>query len=446
MNSANRVALSALLLLLAAAATSCTSTTAPETSAPAGAGRVTAFVGARIAADPSAEPINDGVLLVRNGRVDAVGPVSTIMVPEGAQVVDHKGKFIVPGMISAHVHVSDVNGQKPREYTEANTLRQLGVFARYGFTTVLSLGGEKEPAFTLRDAQQHTSLDRARLFVSGDVITATTPEQGRAEVARVAALKPDWIKIRVDDNLGTGKKMSPDVYRAIIQESHARRLRVAAHIFYLDDAKDLLKSGADMIAHSVRDKEIDAEFIELMKARNIPYCPTLTRELSTFVYASKPAFFDDPFFRKEADSEVVAHLLDAKTQQEFRTSKSGAAYKAALAVAKRNLKKASDAGLQVVLGTDAGPFPERFQGYFEHLEMDMMAEAGLSPKAILISATSAAAQALGKDDLGVLKPGAWADFVALDQDPLENIRNIHSIAEVRIAGNPVPASRGESSK
>jgi imidazolonepropionase-like amidohydrolase len=78
--------------------------------------------------------------------------------------------------------------------------------------------------------------------------------------------------------------------------------------------------------------------------------------------------------------------------------------------------------------------------------MDMMAEAGLSPKAILISATSAAAQALGKDDLGVLKPGAWADFVALDQDPLENIRNIHSIAEVRIAGNPVPASRGESSK
>ena len=120
-------------------------------------------------------------------------------------------------------------------------------------------------------------------------------------VGEVAARKPDIIKIRVDDNLGTAAKMPPEVYRAVIDEAHRRSLRVAAHIFYLDDAKDLLRAGADVIAHSVRDKDIDDELIALMKARRSPYCPTLTRELSTFVYESTPAFFTDPFFLREAD-------------------------------------------------------------------------------------------------------------------------------------------------
>jgi imidazolonepropionase-like amidohydrolase len=151
----------------------------------------------------------------------------------------------------------------------------------------------------LRDAQGAPSLDRARIFVAGDVITGRTPDEARAAVARVAALKPDVIKIRVDDNLGTATKMTPDVYRAVIEEAHARKLRVAAHIFYLEDAKDLVRSGVDVIAHSVRDKEFDAETLALMKARGVAYCPTLTREVSAFVYESTPAFFTDPFFLRK---------------------------------------------------------------------------------------------------------------------------------------------------
>src|SRR5262249_45368780 len=147
-------------------------------------------------------------------------------------------------------------------------------------------GGEQAPAFELRDAQATPALDRARIFLAGDVITGTTAEEARQMVARVAALKPDVIKIRVDDNLGTTEKMTPEIYRAVIAEAHAKGLRLAAHIFYLDDAKALVRAGADIIAHSVRDREIDDEFITLMKQRNIPYCPTLTREISTFVYES----------------------------------------------------------------------------------------------------------------------------------------------------------------
>src|SRR4029453_2406097 len=302
-----------------------------------------------------------------------------------------------------------------RAYTEPNTLRQLGVFARYGVTTVWSLGGEQGPAFAARDAQNTPTLDRTRLDVAGDVIVGKTPDQARQMVAKVAASKPDVIKIRVDDNLGTSTKMTPEVYRAVIEEAHQRGLRVAAHIFYLDDAKDLLRSGVDMIAHSVRDKDIDDEFIALLKARDVPYCPTLTRELSTFVYESTPPFFSDPFFLREADRGVVAQLQEPARQATMAVSKSAQAYKAALGVAKRNLKKAADAGVLIAVGTDAGPAPERFQGYFEHLELEMMAESGLAPAQILRAATEHAARAMKLETVGVLKPGAWADFVVLDQ-------------------------------
>jgi len=193
----------------------------------------------------------------------------------------------------------------------------------------------------------------------------------------------------------------------------------------------------DVIAHSVRDKEIDAEFISLMKARDVPYCPTLTRELSTFVYESTPAFFSDPFFQREADRDLVAQLQEPARQEAMRTSTTAQRYKAALVVAKRNLKRAVDAGLTIAMGTDSGAFPERFEGYFEHVELEMMAEAGLTPAQILKSATIDAAAAMKKGDIGGLSIGTWADFVVLDRDPLLDIKNTRTIESVWIAGNQV---------
>jgi imidazolonepropionase-like amidohydrolase len=407
-------------------------------SAPTGSPRVQAFVGARVIDGTGTPPIDNAVIVVRDGRIDAIGPAGTVRPPTGAQTIDLAGKFVIPGLISAHVHVSDVHGTRPRAYTEENTLRQLRVYARYGVTTVWSLGGEQAPAFQVRDAQDTPALDRARIYVSGDVIVGKTPEDARRMVGEVAARKPDVIKIRVDDNLGANAKMPPEVYRAIIDEAHRRRLRVVAHIFYLDDAKDLVRSGVDVIGHSVRDKEIDDELIALMKARDVAYCPTLTRELSTFVYETTPAFFADPFFLREADRDVVAQLQERPRQEAMAKSSSAQAYKAALAVARRNLKRAADAGVRIAMGTDAGPFPERFQGYFEHLEMEMMVEAGLTPAHVLRASTLDAARAMKVEGVGSLAKGAWADFVVLDRDPLLDIRNTRSISAVWIAGNQVP--------
>ena len=394
------------------------------------------FTGARLIDPVTAGVTENATLVVRDGRVEAVWPAGSVRAPSGAAPRDLGGRFVVPGFISTHVHVSDVHGDRPRAYTDENTRRQLGVFARYGITTVWSLDGERAPGFAARDSQNTPALDRARLYVSGSAIVAKTPDEARQMVAQVAGLKPDVIKIRVDDNLGSAVKMPPDVYRAVIDEAHRRGLRVAAHLFYLDDAKDLLRAGVDVVAHSVRDRDIDDEFIGLMKARTVPYCPTLTRELSTFVYESAPPFFSDPFFLREADKDVVARLQQPARQEAMRTSKTAQAYKAALAVARRNLKRAADAGLLIAMGTDAGPFPERFQGYFEHLEMEMMVEAGLTPAQVLRAATVDAARAM-KIGGGELKPGAWADFVALERNPLEDIRHTRSIAGVWIAGNAV---------
>jgi len=212
---------------------------------------------------------------------------------------------------------------------------------------------------------------------------------------------------------------------------------VAVHVFYLADAKDVLDAGGDFIAHSVRDLEVDEPFIAAMKRRNICLSPTLMREVSTFVYESTPPFFSDPLFLAHADKTAVAALREPARQAEMRASASAQRYKTALKVAMRNVKKLSDAGVTIAMGTDTGP-PARFQGYFELMELEMMVKAGLTPRQALVSATSDAARCLKIDaEVGTLEAGKWADFVALDADPLRDISNVRKIDSVWIAGNRV---------
>ncbi|MFQ5929702.1 MAG: amidohydrolase family protein, partial [Acidobacteriota bacterium] len=411
---------------------------APQSAPPREGVKV--FVGARILDGTGNTPIENAVMLVREGRIEAVGARDSIQIPDGAQRIHVSGKTIIPGLINSHGHVGGTKGLEsgPEHYSQENVLHQLGLYARYGVTTVLSLGGDQQEAVPLRDAQDTPELDRARLYIAGRVVTAETPEAARQEVDEMAAMKVDFIKIRVDDNLGTRKKMAPEVYQAVIDQAHQNGLRVAAHFFYLEDGKSLLRSGVDFLAHSARDQEVDVEFIELLKEHDVCLCPTLVREVSTFVYEDVPGFFEDPFFLREADPEVLAQLKDPDRQQQVRNSRSAKAYKQALKVASANLKKLVDEGLPVAFGTDSGP-PARFQGYFEHMELQLMAKADLTSMQILVSATGAAARCLGlADDLGTLEPGRWADFIVLSEDPLADITNSRNIESVWIAGNRVP--------
>jgi imidazolonepropionase-like amidohydrolase len=400
-----------------------------------------AFIGARIIDGTGKPAIEHGTLIIRDGRVEAVGPSSRIKPPARAERIDLTGKTIMPGLVNAHGHLGDTQGLKagPEFYTRENLLRQLGLYARYGVTTVFSLGGDKEQAFKLRDEQSARPLTRSRAYLAGTIIIAETPEDARKMVDTVAATKPDIIKIRVDDNLGTTKKMPEAVYRAVIEEAHTKGLRVAAHLFYLDDAKGLLKDGVDLVAHSIRDRDIDDETIALLKARDVCVVPTLTREVSAFAYAETPAFFQDPFFLREADPNILAQLKEPARQQAMRDSAAAKGYKAGLEVANRNLKKLSDAGVRLAFGTDTGP-PARFQGYFEHMELEMMVKAGLTPMQALKAATGDAAVCMKvAGQVGTLERGTWADFVVLGANPLADIHNTKTLESVWIGGDRVPA-------
>lgn len=406
-----RATATASLLLLLASAVSAQST-------------VKAFTGLTLIDGTGRAPVSNATILVRDGRVSAAGPAAAVTIPGGAERIALDGKVVIPGLINAHGHVNDA-------------ARDLKTYAAYGVTTVFSLGGELAPVFAARAEQNVPSLARSRVFVSGPVLAPRTPEEARTQVAGVAAQKADMVKIRVDDNLGTTQKMPVDVYRAVIDAAHQHGLRVATHLFYLADAKSLLAAGADFLAHSVRDQEVDADLIAAMKRSGVCLSPTLMREVSTFVYESTPDFFADPVFTAHANSEWVSTLRDPARQQAMRTSTTAQRYKAALEVASRNLKRLADAGIPIAMGTDTGPMG-RFQGYFELMELELMVKAGLTPLQALLSATRDAARCMKADrELGTLEPGKWADFVVLDANPLIDISNIKRISSVWIAGNRV---------
>ena len=396
---------------------------------------VTAFVGARLIDGTETEPIESGTIVVRDGRLEAVGPSSEVDIPEDATQLNLVGRTIIPGLINAHGHVGETRGLESGQYSADNISRQLGLYARYGVTTVLSLGGDGVEARAVRKAEERPGLHHARLRFAGIVVSGATVDEVRAVIDANVELGADFIKIRVDDNLGTSTKMSRHIYEAVIERAHEHGLPVAAHIFYLEDAVGLLRAGVDFIAHSVRDVDVDQELIDLLTQQQACYCPTLTREVSTFIYESEPNFFTDPFFLRDADPDVP------ERQQYYLESHGAQAYKVALQIAQGNLRRLAGAGVTIAFGTDSGP-PARFQGYFEHMEIEMMAASGLSPIQILRAATGDAAACLGLKNIGTLEAGKRADLVVLSANPLQDVRNMRTIESVWVAGNLVPRADG----
>jgi imidazolonepropionase-like amidohydrolase len=407
--------------------------------------------------DGAGQTIRDAVVVVSNGRIEAVGPRGSMQVPAGATVVDAKGKTLIPGLINSHGHIGMTKGLKgaPENYTAENVLAQLRQYARYGVTTVQSLGTDLEPMFKLRGPASAEEAPRATVFTAGRGFTGKqgypavlpgnagvprevdTVEDVRKHVEELAAQKVDVVKIWVDDHWGHYKKIRPELYKAIIDEAHKRGLRVMAHIFYLDDAKQLVAAGLDGLGHSVRDREVDDELIRLLKEKKSFIVPTLVREESTFVYATPPAFLDDPFFSRWVDPEVIKQLKDPAWGAKVKADPDFAKFPSQLKTGQRNLKKLWDAGVLVAFGSDSGP-PARFQGYFEHRELELMVEAGLTPAQALQAATRNAAEALRiAQDFGTLVKGKRADMILLDADPLADIRNTRKINKVWIGGREV---------
>ena len=403
----------------------------PDDAIPSADGYV-AYSGATIW-DGTGSPTQTGTsLIVRDGRVVGISAI----VPDNADIIDLDGSWIVPGFINAHGHVSGRWADDAVTNATDRVRADLALYARYGVTSVVSLGGAPAEAFKVRNEQENTSLTHARVKLAGPVVVGDTPDAAAALARENIGNGVDWIKIRVDDNLGTGQKMPWNVVHEVLNVARESGIPVATHIFYLEDAQRLLETGTGLIAHSVRDQRVTEDFTEAMLDTGVCYVPTLTREVSTFVYESRPDFFDDPFFLEAAKRSEIDRVSQPEYMARIAASPTAAGYKIALEQAKDNLKIVADAGVPIAFGTDTGP-GGRFLGYFEHMEFDLMAESGMTAEQILLSATSVAANCMDLDDVGTLEAGKWADFVVLGEDPLADIRGAHSIQRVYIAGNAV---------
>src|SRR5262245_28784975 len=417
-------------------------------AAPADA-QTTVLRGARVIDGTGGAPLDNAAIVIRDGRIVTVGPSANTSVPDGAEVVDYSGKTIIPGLISAHSHVGIFVGlmSAAENYNRDSILRQLKQLEAYGVTTVMSLGLNGPLFYELRPELHAGRIPGADLFgadrgigvINGQPSAAVVrvadnqvsrpegAEAARLAVREMAARKADMVKIWLDDaGRSLPAKVTPEVYVAVIDEAHKNGLRVAAHIFDLDDAKAIVRAGVDIIAHGVRDKPVDAEFIDMMKARSLWYIATIVLDYSNFAFAEQPR---EPFVQRALHPAVRALLDDPAYRERTLAQPATAKNRAAAATNKQNLKALHDAGVQIAFGSDSG-VGLRFPGVAEHIELALMVEAGFTPMEAITIATAKTAAALRLDDRGTLAAGKLADLVVLDGDPTAQIANTTKIHAV----------------
>jgi len=415
--------------------------------------------------DGTGKPVQpNAALVMTDGKIAWVGPAAQLKAPAGARTVDLTGKFVIPGLIDAHVHIGIMHDvtQDIKYYTRDNVEADLKTYAAYGVTGVQVLGTDKDLVFDIRKQERSGRPHYARVYTAGQGevfkggyggvfglnVPVSTPEEARKSVDEQAAKGVDFIKLWMDDERKTiPVKMTYDVSKAIIDEAHKHNLKAVAHIFYLADAKELVREGINGFAHMVRDQPVDNELLSMMKAKGTwMVSATLSREMA-YSLAIMP-WLNDPFFTRGVTPGTLAALRSMAREQAVvlgPTRFPGLPYEKkvfwdmdrTVFQALQNYQAMVKAGVKTGMGTDSGP-NGRFPGFNAHEEMQLEVLAGRSPMDAIKSATSDNASWLGDNSVGSVEAGKWADLVVLNKNPLDDIRNTQTILSVYIAGNPVP--------
>jgi imidazolonepropionase-like amidohydrolase len=438
------------------------------------------LVGATAVNPADGKIIENSVVVVDGDRITAVGDAKTISAPKDARVIDCKGKFILPGYIDTHIHFfqsadlftrpdgADLNNVRPYKDEVSWVKSHVNdVFARYlrsGITSVVDVGG---PFWNFDVRKTANATAKApRVAVAGPLISSVSrekldlgdppivkidnPDQAREFVRKLAEQKPDLVKIwYIVDKDHPVDAFRPTV-RATVEESHARKLRVAVHATELETARAAIEEGADILVHSVVDKPVDDAFVKLLKDHGTILCPTLVvfeRYGRTFSHQLNLT----PEEKAWGNPEVIASLDVTKIPQDKLPDRIKSALakpeealdriKKTYEVALPNLKTLEDAGVTIAAGTDAGNIGT-IHGPALFREFQLMKEAGLTPMQILQCATANAAKLFGGDTgahIGKIDKGYFADLVILKSNPVDDIAHASDIDSVIKNGVIYPA-------
>jgi imidazolonepropionase-like amidohydrolase len=376
---------------------------------------VTAFENARLIVG-NGSVVENGTLVIDGNKIVQAG--QGVAVPAGATRVNLAGKTVMPAIIDTHVHLS-ANRER--------LIRDLKQRAYWGVGAAMSMGTDNLELLPMRT---EVIPGAARFLSAGRGITRKEPmrpthqieneEEGRKAVRDNAALGVQIIKVWVDDREGKVQKVTPAQYAAIIDEAHKAGMRVSAHIFSMDDAKGLMRANLDIFAHGVRDKDVDDETVAMFKARsNIVLIPNLPeRGVKLDRSWMQAGMIPEEFAKLEAENIDRAPVV-----KDFH------------GVQARNLAKMNAAGVRIAMGTDGN------RPWGAHEEMEDMVLAGMTPAQVIAASTRNGAEYLKIADAGTLEAGKSADFIVLDANPLDDIKNTRKISSVYLRGAAVDRSK-----
>ena len=426
------------------------------------AGAQTLYEGARLIPGDGSAVIERSALLVDGGRIAQVGAAGQVKAPAAAVRVDVSGKTIIPSLIATHVHPGfQIGTTYVRDnYTADTIVNDLNRALFFGVSIVQSQGIETgDVMYQVRADQQAGKLaPTARLLVAGRGIGApnagpggatyagmayevTSETESRNAVRELAARQVDLIKIWVDDRNGRAPKLAAPLYRAIIDEAHTRGLKVSAHVFYHVDAIDLVDAGVDGFAHLVRDRVMEDALVAAIVKRGVYVMGNMSSPRKA-TYASVPRWLSagDPMALLLADSLSAPVLDRLRAYFSKRDPKAAAAAQQRYNILEQSLAKLSRAGAKIILGADTG-LEDHLFGMAEHLELEAMVDAGMTPAQAIVAATSRSAEFLELKTKGTIRAGADADFTVLDANPLDAIANTRRISRIVLGGAEIDRAR-----